>query len=149
MPYTRIVCVPCGQKSLHPLDSSPYFPERKRNPANLFTFPKCQDILGGLRVSAQSTRQLFCKKNVQADFSFASPLTLAEDRAAHLPGRLGQAWFVGGGWDERPPGHSTGLATGCAPGWSGWAQGSQPEWNLVRWGSGRKGSPGFPSKNVR
>lgn len=87
MSHTRIVCVcvSCGQKSPRSLDSFPYFPERKRNPANLFTFPKCQDKLGGLRVSAQSTRQLFYKKNVRVDFFFARPLSLPEDRAAPPP----------------------------------------------------------------
>lgn len=73
------VCVSCGQKSPRSLDSYPYFP------ANLFTFPKCQDKLGGSRVSAQSTRQLFYKKNVRVDFSFARPLSLPEDRAAPPP----------------------------------------------------------------
>lgn len=40
--------------------SPPFLPllcRETRNPANLFTFPKCQDKLGGLRVSAQSARQ--------------------------------------------------------------------------------------------
>lgn len=79
------MCVSCGQQSTRSLDSFSCFPERKRNPANLFTFPKCQDKLGGLRVSAQSTRQLFYKKNVRVDFSFARPLSLPEDRAAPPP----------------------------------------------------------------
>lgn len=123
--HTDCVYVSCGQK-ISPSPRFLPFPERKRNPANLFTFPKCQDILGGLRVSAQSTRQLFYKKNLQAAFSFASSLALSEDRAAHLPGRLGQAWCVRGGWAllskgrtaDRRPGHPAGLAAGCAPGWS-------------------------------
>lgn len=121
--HADCVCVSCGQKSPRSLNSFPYFPERKRNPANLFTFPKCQDKLGGLRVSAQSTRQLFYKKNVRVDFSFARPLSFARRQGGPTsqedldkPGSSGE----GGPCslkDEPPPGHPAGLAPGCAPGW--------------------------------
>lgn len=86
MPYTRTVCAcPVDKKSPRYLDSFPYFCKEKRNPANLFTFPKCQDKLGGLRVSAQSARQLFYKKNIRVDFFFLRPLDSPEDRAAPPP----------------------------------------------------------------
>lgn len=136
MPYTRTVCVSCGQKSPHYLDSFPYFCKEKRNPANLFTFPKCQDKLGGLRVSAQSARQLFYKKKYSGGlFLFVSsrfarrqggPISQEDLDKSGSPGEGGSCFLR----SKRPPGHPAGPAAGCAPGRSGWARGSQPELEL-------------------
>lgn len=145
MPYTRTVCTCHVDKNLpsHPgyLDSFPYFCKEKRNPANLFTFPKCHGKLGGLRVSAQSSRQLFYKKNIRVDFFFLRPLDSPEDRAAPPPrktwtslarrGRVGPAFRGASGRQATPRARP---AAGCAPGRSGWARGPQPEWNLVKVG---------------
>lgn len=63
---------------------------KKRDAANLFTFPKCQDKLGGLHVGAQSWRQLFYKRSVWGwTFPFASSvLARRQDGGPHLPGRV-------------------------------------------------------------
>lgn len=63
---------------------------KKRDAANLFTFPKCQDKLGGLHVGAQSWRQLFYEKSVWGwTFPFASSvLARRQDGGPHLPGRV-------------------------------------------------------------
>lgn len=91
----------------------------KRNPTNLFTFPKCQDKLGGLRVGAQSSRQLFYKKSVRVDFSFARPLASPEETVAPPPRKTwtrlppsGRAGPALGGTQGRP-GHPAGPAAGA------------------------------------
>lgn len=99
MPYTRTVCMCHVDKNL-PVTSIPSltFCKEKRNPANLFTFSKCQDKLGGLRVSAQSARQLFYKKNIRVDFFFLRPLDSPEDRAAPPPKKTWISLARRGGW---------------------------------------------------
>jgi hypothetical protein len=115
--YGRCVC--CTRESCvfvmwiktpRSLDSFPYSAERKETQRNLFTFPKCQDKLGGLRVSAQSSRQLLYKKSVRVDFSFARPLASPEETAAPPPRKtwtslppLGRAGPALGGTHSLPP----------------------------------------------
>lgn len=71
---------------------------KKRNPANLFTFPRCQDKLGGLHVGAQSRRQLFYKKSVWGwTLPFASSSFARRHGGPHLPGKVGLASLRRGG----------------------------------------------------
>lgn len=127
--HADCVYVSCGQKSPQYLDSFPYFCREKRNPANLFTFPKCQDKLGGLRVSAQSSRQLFYKKNIRVDFFFLRPLDSPEDRAAPPSrkiwtslarrGRVGSAFRGASGRQATPPGGHQAAHQACPAGRGG------------------------------
>lgn len=117
---------------------------KKRNPANLFTFPKCQDKLGGLHVSAQSSRRLlFYKKSGRGGlFLFASSSYARRDGGPHLPGRVGLASLPRGGraasspenvWPDRPtlrdPQREGRLGAGAAA-WLG------VRWRVWAWGSG-------------
>lgn len=144
---------------------------KKRNPANLFTFPRCQDKLGGLHVGAQSRRQLFYKKSVWGwTLPFASSSFARRDGGPHLPGRVGLASLGRGGraassrMDARPHGPTLRTHGGRRGGGSGGEPGLRTQapaaaWLRVRWrvralgwepdrARGRRSEARFSSKNA-
>lgn len=151
--YRRCVCYTRRSDRVCHVDRISRFPRflsllhrKKRNTANLFTFPKCQDKLGGLRVGAQSWRQLFYKKSVWGwTFPFASSsFARRKDGGPHLPGRVGLASLPRGGraassrMDARPDRPTLRTHGGRRGGGRGWEWGLRTQalaaaWLRVRW----------------
>lgn len=118
------VCVCHADKTAQFPPSLSLLHRKNRNPANLFTFPKCQEDRGGWRVSAQSWRRFHQNRVWGWTFPFASASVSGAEPGPPVPWKSWTRLPCGGraaspGRTDARPSGPTRRTHGGRRGWSG------------------------------